>query len=66
MAIALSKQLLQGNGAVRVHGGGFAGTIQAYVPTEHFEHYKEQMEKAFGEGSVTALAIRNIPTTALA
>lgn len=66
LAIGLSKQILQGNGAVRVHGGGFAGTIQAYVPTERFDHYKEQMEKVFGEGSVTALAIRNIPTTALA
>ncbi|NLK14049.1 MAG: galactokinase, partial [Spirochaetales bacterium] len=65
LAIALSKRILQGQGAVRVHGGGFAGTIQAYVPIALFNQFTKRMEKVFGEGSITALAIRKAPTTAL-
>ena len=49
--LALSKELLEGKGAWRVHGGGFAGCVQALMPTEYFAHYKEEMEKVFGEGS---------------
>ena len=49
--LELSKQLLEGKGAWRVHGGGFAGCVQALMPTEYFDHYKKEMEKVFGEGS---------------
>ncbi len=45
-------------GAVRVHGGGFAGTVQAYVPTDHAEGFSECMEAVFGTGSVIELRIR--------
>ena len=46
-----SRKLLEGKGAWRVHGGGFAGCVQALMPTDHFPTYKEDMEKAFGGGS---------------
>ncbi len=49
--LSLSKQLLEGKGAWRVHGGGFAGCVQALMPSEHFDHYKKEMEKVFGVGS---------------
>jgi len=65
LAVALGKEILQGQGAVRVHGGGFAGTIQAYVPIALFDRFTARMEKVFKAGSVTALAIRKAPTTAL-
>ncbi len=47
----LSKKLLDGRGAWRVHGGGFAGCVQALMPTALFEEYKTEMEKFFGENS---------------
>lgn len=49
--LALSAQLLDGVGAWRVHGGGFAGCVQALVPAEHLEAYCSAMERTFGEGS---------------
>lgn len=49
--LELSKKLLEGKGAWRVHGGGFAGCVQALMPTEYFAHYKAEMEKVFGAGS---------------
>ena len=55
MGIELSRRFLHGDGAQRVHGGGFAGTIQAYVPLERLDDYKKLMEDAFGPGSCTAL-----------
>ncbi len=48
-------------GAVRVHGGGFAGTVQAYIPNDHFSSYRTFMDQVFGPGSVTPLYIRTIP-----
>ncbi len=59
IALAVAEDILQGEGAVRVHGGGFAGTIQAYVPEEQLEEFKEKMNKLFGDGSTTVLAIRH-------
>ena len=47
-----------GQGACRVHGGGFAGTIQAYVPMERLEDYRKLMEGVFGAGALTVLRIR--------
>lgn len=46
-----SEKLLAGKGAWRVHGGGFAGCVQALMPTEFFPVYKAEMEKVFGAGS---------------
>ncbi len=45
-------------GAVRVHGGGFAGTIQAFVPVEKTEEYVETMDSLFGSGSCYIIRIR--------
>ena len=49
--LELSKRLLEGRGAWRVHGGGFAGCVQALMPSEFFVYYKAEMEKTFGAGS---------------
>ncbi len=46
-----SELLLAGRGAWRVHGGGFAGCVQALMPSDYFETYKTEMEKDFGPGS---------------
>lgn len=46
-------------GVYRVHGGGFAGTVQGYVPLEQFDELKTALESQFGHGSVTALRIRS-------
>ena len=47
--LELSKKLLEGKGAWRVHGGGFAGCVQALMPTALFDDYKAEMEKYFGK-----------------
>ena len=60
LALALSNEILAGKGAWRVHGGGFAGTIQAFVPNEILEDYKNAMESIFGEGSCYVLIIRPV------
>ena len=61
LAIALSEEILRGDGACRVHGGGFAGTIQAYVPESMIGKYISAMEGLFGEGCCTRIAIRKRP-----
>ncbi len=58
LALTLSEYVLGENGAFRVHGGGFAGTIQAFVPLEKLDHYRSLMEEVFGEGSCHVLSIR--------
>ncbi len=58
LALAISEVILKGKGAWRVHGGGFAGTIQAFVPNELLDEYKESLEAVFGEGACYVLAIR--------
>ncbi|WP_295094870.1 galactokinase, partial [Ruminococcus sp.] len=60
LAIMLSKRFLNGSGAVRVHGGGFAGTIQAFVPNYLTNDYVKEMERVFGEGSCYVLSIRPV------
>lgn len=60
IALALSEQVLEGKGAWRVHGGGFAGTIQAFVPNDLLDEYKSTLEAVFGEGSCYVLAIRPV------
>ncbi|MCG8453766.1 MAG: galactokinase [Spirochaetales bacterium] len=61
LALTLTEEFLQGDGAVRVHGGGFAGTIQAYIPAQRMKEYQDLMEPVFGEGSVVPLFIRPLP-----
>ena len=58
MALAIGRELLEGTGAIRVHGGGFAGTIQAFVPVEKLTAFKSGMEKLLGTGMCHILHIR--------
>jgi len=61
LALAVSREFFRAHGmkaACRVHGGGFAGTIQAYVPVDALEEYRAQMEGLFGAGAVSELRIR--------
>lgn len=60
VALAISESMLQNKGAWRVHGGGLAGTIQAFVPNEMLEEYKEKMEQLFGKGSCHILSVRSV------
>ena len=63
LALAISAELLKGKGAWRVHGGGFAGTVQAFVPNEMLSEYKKTMESVFGEGTCHVLMIRPVGGT---
>lgn len=57
MALALGKELLEGTGAVRVHGGGFAGTVQAFVPEDRVPAFQGGIEAVFGDGACHTLHI---------
>lgn len=57
-ALAVCEAALKGKGAYRIHGGGFAGTIQAFVPQDMLENFVEQMENALGKGRCHVLSIR--------
>ena len=58
LALTLTERFLRGQGACRIQGGGFAGTIQAYVPEALFAPYAEYMEEIFGQGAVMPLKVR--------
>ncbi len=58
VALAVSDAILGSNGVCRVHGGGFAGTIQAFVKNEAVKEYKETLDKVFGQGACEVLKIR--------
>jgi galactokinase len=58
LALALSDELLRGRGAARVHGGGFAGTIQAYVPDDLLPRYLSTLRGVFGDESCVVLDFR--------
>lgn len=58
LALALSENILGNHGVCRVHGGGFAGTIQAFVENDYVEIYKKEIEKSFGQGSCLVLKVR--------
>jgi len=58
LALAMCDQLLQGRGAFRVHGGGFAGTVQAFVPVELLKDFRMKIETVLGENSCHVLSIR--------
>jgi len=59
LALALSEMVLKGQGAWRVHGGGFAGTIQAFVPQPLLNKYVDTLEHVYGKGACYKLFIRN-------
>ena len=58
LALALSESFLEGKGVCRVHGGGFAGTMQAFVPNAMVNEYKAYMESYFGSDACYVLQIR--------
>lgn len=58
LALALSEKILGEHGVCRVHGGGFAGTIQAFVEDTYVETYRASIEKYFGEGTCHVLKVR--------
>ena len=61
LALCLAEKILAGKRAAwRVHGGGFAGTIQAFVPDEAVETFRSAMDRAFGTGSCLVLRIRPV------
>ncbi len=59
LALALSEMILKGSGAWRVHGGGFGGTIQAFVPQNKLGEYVKTLEHVYGKGSCHKLFIRS-------
>lgn len=67
VALALSAEVLDGvdNAAYRVHGGGFAGTIQAFVPKNLVEKYRQTLEGVFGKGNVYVLNVRKYGAVSL-
>jgi len=60
LALALCEKNLRARGACRVHGGGFAGTIQAFVPLDLLPDFRAGMEKVLGDGSCHILTIRPV------
>ena len=58
LALAMCEYLLEGKGAWRVHGGGFAGTVQAFVPVDMLDDFCEKIEAVFSKGSCHVLSIR--------
>ena len=63
LALLLTENILGLKGAYRVHGGGFAGTIQAFVPDDIVDMYVSEMEKVFGEGKCYKLFVRPVGAT---
>ncbi len=59
LGLALTERFLKGKGACRVHGGGFAGTIQCYIPENQLDDYKKMIEAVFGQDSCSILNIRS-------
>ena len=65
LALAVTERFLGGRGGYRVHGGGFAGTIQVFVPNDMLDDYKTLIESVFGEGNCYILNIRPVGGYAL-
>ena len=66
VTIALCESILAGRGAVRVHGGGFGGTAQAFVPLDMLDTFKEKTEAALGQGNCHVVMIRPVGGVRLA
>ena len=60
LTLALCERLLEGEGACRVHGGGFAGTAQAYVPLDRAEAFRRGVEAVLGEGACQRRSVRAV------
>ncbi len=60
LTLALCERLLAGKGACRVHGGGFAGTAQAYVPLEQAESFRASMDALLGQGACQRRQVRAV------
>jgi len=59
LALCVTENITKGTGShFRVHGGGFAGTIQAFIPHKYVENYKKVMDSVFGEGACLVLKVR--------
>ena len=56
----MAEGMLQGKGAWRIHGGGFAGTTLNFVPLDMVEHFVETMNAAFGKDACSVLNIRPV------
>ena len=65
VTLALCEKLLGGEGACRVHGGGFAGTVQAYVPAAKAEAFRTAVDRILGAGACHVLQIRACGAAAL-
>ena len=65
VALAVCDRLLAGKGAYRVHGGGFAGTVQAYVPLAEVDAFRRETERIFGAGACYVLQLRECGAAAL-
>jgi galactokinase len=66
VALSVSEAILKGKGAWRVHGGGFAGTIQAFVPAELVPEYMQKMSEIFGKENCHLISIRSMGATRVA
>lgn len=60
VALAIAEEILKDDGAYRVHGGGLAGTIQAFVPQDKLHVFIKAMDALFGEGSTFVLSVRSV------
>jgi len=58
IALFMTEKILGNHGVCRVHGGGFAGTIQAFVDEDYVQTYKQSIESVFGKGACLVLKIR--------
>ena len=65
LALSIGRELLGGRGAIRVHGGGFAGTVQAFVTEDLLAGFRDGIEAVFGEGKCHILRIRPVGGTAI-
>ena len=60
LTLALCDEILGDKGAYRVHGGGFAGTVQAFVPLDMLDEFKTKIENVLGENMCHVLSIRPV------
>ena len=63
VALEMAEDLLNGRGAYRVHGGGFGGTTQNFVPLDLLDQFRTGIESVFGAGSCHVLSIRPLGGT---
>ncbi len=66
IALAAAEKALHGEGAVRVHGGGFAGTIQAFVPAGSVDEFRRNVDRVLGQGACKVMNIRPVGGTVIA